>query len=60
MGSLGVVYLASALVLGAIFMWGVLRVQFAREWVKPAWWLYAYSLLYLALLFAAMVVDRLI
>ena len=58
MGSLGAIYLASALVLGAIFMWGALRVQFATEWVKPAWWLYAYSLLYLALLFAAMVADR--
>jgi protoheme IX farnesyltransferase len=60
MGSLGLIYLASALILGAIFMWGALRVQFAAEWVKPAWWLYAYSLLYLALLFAAMVVDRLV
>jgi protoheme IX farnesyltransferase len=60
MGALGIVYLASALILGAIFMWGALRVQFATEWVKPAWWLYAYSLLYLALLFAAMVVDRLL
>jgi len=60
MGSLGLTYLASALILGAIFMWGALRVQFAAEWVKPAWWLYAYSLLYLALLFAAMVVDRLV
>jgi protoheme IX farnesyltransferase len=60
MGALGAIYLASALVLGAVFMWGALRVQFAQEWVKPAWWLYAYSLLYLALLFAAMVVDRII
>ncbi len=59
MGALGFTYLVSALVLGAISLWGALRVQFAKEWVKPAWWLYAYSLLYLALLFAMMVVDRL-
>ena len=32
----------------------------ATEWNKPAWRLYKFSLLYLALLFAAMVVDRLI
>jgi heme O synthase-like polyprenyltransferase len=30
----------------------------ATEWNKPAWRLYKFSLLYLALLFAAMVVDR--
>ncbi|MEK7401160.1 MAG: heme o synthase [Gemmatimonadota bacterium] len=60
MGALGLAYLVSALVLGAIFLWGALRVQFAADFVKPAWWLYAYSLLYLALLFAAMVVDRFI
>ena len=27
-------------------------------WTKAAWWVYKYSLLYLALLFVAMVVDR--
>ena len=60
MGALGITYLVAAVVLGAIFAWGALRVQFAADFVKPAWWLYGYSLLYLALLFAAMVVDRLI
>jgi len=30
----------------------------ATEWNKPAWRLYKFSLLYLALLFAAMVADR--
>jgi heme O synthase-like polyprenyltransferase len=30
----------------------------ATEWNKPAWRLYKFSLLYLALIFAAMVVDR--
>jgi protoheme IX farnesyltransferase len=59
-GALGVTYLVSALVLGAIFLWGVLRVLRAPEWIPAAWWLYKFSLLYLALLFAAMVIDRLV
>ena len=59
-GALGIFYLLSAAVLGAIFLWGVVRVLRATEWVAPAWWLYKFSLLYLALLFAAMVVDRMI
>jgi heme O synthase-like polyprenyltransferase len=33
-------------------------VRIAAEFAKPAWWVYGYSLLYLALLFAAMVLDR--
>jgi heme o synthase len=57
-GALGVVYLVSAIALGAPLLWGVVRVMRASEWRAPAWWVYKYSLLYLALLFAAMVVDR--
>jgi protoheme IX farnesyltransferase len=57
-GSLGVVYLAAALALGAPLLWGVVRVMRTAEWRAPAWWVYKYSLLYLALLFGAMVVDR--
>jgi protoheme IX farnesyltransferase len=57
-GAFGVVYLASALVLGGILLWGVVRVMRAEQWTAPAWWVYKYSLLYLALLFVAMVVDR--
>jgi protoheme IX farnesyltransferase len=57
-GAFGLVYLASALVLGGLMLWGVVRVMRAAQWTAPAWWLYKYSLLYLALLFAAMVVDR--
>jgi heme o synthase len=57
-GALGVVYLASAAILGAIFLVEVLRVTRATEWTKRAWRLYKFSLLYLALIFAAMVVDR--
>jgi protoheme IX farnesyltransferase len=59
-GALGMFYLASAVALGAVFLWGVVRVMREAEWVAPAWWLYKFSLLYLALLFAAMVVDRVI
>ena len=60
MGALGLVYLVSALVLGAILMRGVIRVQRAASYVQPAWSVYKFSLLYLALLFAAMVADRLL
>ena len=57
-GAFGVIYFASALVLGTILLVGVIRVSTSAEWTKPAWWVYKFSLLYLALLFAAMVVDR--
>lgn len=59
LGAMGAIYLALAALLGAIFMrsaWGVWR----RGDQAAIWGLYKYSLLYLALLFAAMVVDRLI
>ncbi|MBM4193332.1 MAG: protoheme IX farnesyltransferase [Gemmatimonadetes bacterium] len=60
-GVFGLTYLASALVLGAIFLHGAWRVWRERDtgaWSAPAWKLYKYSLLYLALLFVAMAVDR--
>ena len=57
-GAFGIIYLASASVLGAILLGGVIRMMRAREWTAPAWWIYKYSLLYLALLFVAMAVDR--
>jgi protoheme IX farnesyltransferase len=57
-GAFGVIYLVSAAVLGAILLVGVIRVSTSAEWTKPAWWVYKFSLLYLALLFVAMVVDR--
>jgi protoheme IX farnesyltransferase len=53
-----VIYLGSALVLGLLLLWGIVRMMRTQEWTAPAWWVYKYSLLYLALLFAAMVVDR--
>jgi protoheme IX farnesyltransferase len=57
-GALGIPYLAAALLLGGWLLLGVVRLMRASSFVKPAWSVYKYSLLYLALLFAAMVVDR--
>jgi protoheme IX farnesyltransferase len=60
-GMFGLPYLVAASVLGALLLRGVWRMRTARArgaWAQHAWWVYKYSLLYLALLFAAMVVDR--
>ena len=61
-GAFGLVYLASAVVLGGLLMGGVVKMLLAARrgapWSGPAWWVYKYSLLYLALLFVAMAVDR--
>jgi len=57
-GVLGVVYLASAVALGAVLLVEVVQVMRTTTFNKPAWRLYKFSLLYLALLFVAMVVDR--
>ncbi len=60
-GTFGLIYLAAALILGGLLMGGVLKILRAARagvsWVAPAWWVYKYSLLYLALLFVAMAVD---
>ena len=57
-GAFGWIYGVSAAVFGGLLLGGVVRMMRAKDWVKPAWWVYGYSLLYLALLFVAMVVDR--
>jgi protoheme IX farnesyltransferase len=61
-GAFGMVYLISAALLGGLLFWGVLRVRLVARrgepWSGPAWWVYKYSLLYLALLFVMMAVDR--
>jgi protoheme IX farnesyltransferase len=55
-GWFGALYLVSALVLGAAFLWLALRLR--REITPPrAATLFHYSLLYLALLFVAVAVD---
>ncbi|HEU5174575.1 MAG TPA: heme o synthase [Gemmatimonadaceae bacterium] len=57
-GALGVVYLVAAVALNVAFTAGVLRVARSADWPKHAWGTYKFSLLYLALLFTAMAVDR--
>lgn len=57
-GAFGVGYLLAALVLGGMLLAGVVRMSRQQPWTGTAWWVYKFSLLYLALLFAAMVVDR--
>jgi protoheme IX farnesyltransferase len=57
-GAFGWLYFASALGLGLMLLVGVLRVRSAVQWNKVAWKVYKFSLLYLALLFVAMVVDQ--
>ena len=59
-GALGVVYLAAAVLLDGAFLLGVIRVARGGQWMPAAWSLYKFSLLYLALLFGAMVADRLL
>jgi protoheme IX farnesyltransferase len=61
-GVFGNVYLASALVLGGILLRGVWQIRVldahSESWTAVAWKVYKFSLLYLALLFVAMAVDR--
>ena len=60
-GAVGLVYLAAATVLGAAFIWGAWRLRQQPPLDQPrrpkARNLYLYSLLYLALLFGAMMAD---
>jgi protoheme IX farnesyltransferase len=55
-GEFGVPYLVGSVTLGAVFIYGAVRL-YRRADRRSALHLYLYSLLYLALLFAAMVVD---
>ena len=57
-GAFGAVYFVSALALGIALLAGILRIRTAPQWTKAAWKVYKFSLLYLALLVVAMVVDR--
>jgi protoheme IX farnesyltransferase len=57
-GGMGGVYLAASLVLGLGFIYGALRL-YRRADRRSALQLYLFSLAYLALLFAAMVIDGL-
>ena len=57
-GAFGILYLVSVLVLDAVLLAGVIRVRHAVPRAPAAWSVYKFSLLYLALLFAAMAVDH--
>ncbi|HUE95509.1 MAG TPA: heme o synthase [Longimicrobiaceae bacterium] len=59
LGELGWVYGVSALALGLWFLVGVIRLVRAADVRAPAWSLYRTSLLYLALLFGAVLADGL-
>jgi protoheme IX farnesyltransferase len=57
-GALGGFYLAAAVILGARLLWYCIRLRRERSVTPVAWQMYRYSLLYLALLFVAMGIDR--
>ena len=57
--SMGIFYLVAALALGAVFVAKAVQLLRRRDTAR-AWGLFKYSNVYLALLYAAMVVDRLL
>ena len=57
-GALGLFYGVAAALLGARLLWYCIRLLRERSITPVAWQMYRYSLLYLALLFVAMGVDR--
>jgi protoheme IX farnesyltransferase len=59
-GALGWIYLTGAVLLDGALLLAVIRVARRHPWSAAAWSLYKFSLLYLALLFAAMVADRVV
>jgi protoheme IX farnesyltransferase len=57
-GALGAFYGLAALLLGSRLLWYCIRLLRERSSIPLAWQMYRYSLVYLALLFLAMGVDR--
>lgn len=57
-GALGPFYLVCAVLLGARLLWYCVRLLNEAGVTPTAWKMYRYSLLYLALLFVAMALDR--
>ena len=55
-GTAGLIYVVSALVLGAVFVWLAERLR-RKTTKRGAMLLFHYSLLYLALIFVALAVD---
>jgi protoheme IX farnesyltransferase len=56
---MGPIYLGAALVLNGVFLYGAVRL-YRNTLPTTAWWLFRFSIYYLALLFGAMAADRLI
>jgi protoheme IX farnesyltransferase len=57
-GTQGLVYAAAAVLLGGRLLWYCVQLLRERAVTSTAWRMYRYSLLYLALLFVAMGVDK--
>src|SRR5208282_769594 len=57
-GAFGPLYVVATLALDTLFVVRMIRIRRTADWTAPAWSLYKFSLLYLALLFAAMAIDR--
>jgi heme o synthase len=57
-GAFGIIYACVAIVLDAMLIAGIMRIRRSVPWTSSAWWVYKFSLMYLALLFGAMVLDR--
>ena len=58
-GRMGMIYLASALALNAVFIGWALKLR-RKPTTRSAWGLFRFSIYYLALLFGAMAVDQLV
>jgi protoheme IX farnesyltransferase len=58
-GRMGVIYLGSAAVLGGLFVWHAALLLRSGS-MRAAMSLFRFSIIYLALLFGAMAVDRLV
>ena len=57
-GMSGLIYLVSALVLGAIFLWYAINIITRPKDVQTAWKTFTYSINYLMLIFLALLVDH--
>lgn len=57
-GMSGLIYLASALILGVIFLWYAVNINNRPKDVKIAWNTFTYSINYLMLIFLALLIDH--
>jgi heme o synthase len=58
-GRMGVIYIGSAVILGAMFVWHAAQLLRSGT-IRAAMGLFRFSIIYLALLFGAMALDRLV